>query len=270
MTAPAALLHLGFHKTGTSTAQHFLADNRARLAPYLRVVLLDELKPADKTARRFSKARDAASLVEFAAAFAGCLEAAGRDRDRPLLLSCEGLSGDIPGRAGVSDYAAAVELAPVIARVARHLGYPGATLRFSLRDPQDWLFSAYLHNIRGTRLDMDFAEYAAAFRRSADLRGIVDRVRAACPDNPVTTSRLGDTTEARFGPATPLLAPFELPEELLSRLIPPHFVNPALPAALITPFRRLNRGPLTGKALKAAKARLLAGSAAEQPDTAAR
>lgn len=261
MSAAQALLHPGFHKTGTSSAQHFLAKNRAALAPHLQIVLLGALKPADKTARRFSKARDAASLVEFAAAFAGCLTRLDPDPTRPLLLSCEGLSGDIPGRAGIADYSAAVDLVPIAWEVLQRHGFARPTLHFSLRDPRDWLYSAWRHNIAATRLDMDFDAYARAFGASADLDGIVARVAAACPGAPVGISRLEDTRNARFGPATPLIAPFDLPEAVLGTLKPAGVVNRALPERLIAPLRALNRGALTGAALKAAKARLIEADA---------
>lgn len=257
-----ALIHLGFHKTGTSSAQHFLADNRHILTPHLQIVLMSVLGQADKAARRFSISRDAASLVEFAGAFHASIARAALDPRQPLLLSCEGLAGNIPGRAGVHDYSAVVELAPIIADVLGDQGFGGAALHFSLRHPDAWLNSAYRHNLRSTKLDMDYDTYAETFRRSADLTAIVDRVRVACPGNPVTTSTLEQSQTARFGPASPLLDPFDLAEATLARLDRPKFVNPAMPDQLIEQFRDLNRGPLIAEALKAAKAKLLAGMGA--------
>ncbi len=254
-----ALLHLGFHKTGTSSAQHFLSENRRVLAPHLQTVMMSALAHADKTARRFSKTRDSASLIEFARAFHAALAKLPLDPAKLLLLSCEGLSGDIPGRAGVTDYGAVPELAQIVTEVVADLGYAPhtTTLHFSLREREPWLRSSWAHNIRSTKLDLDFETYARIFASSADFATILKRVQGACPAQPLTTSRLEDTAGQRFGPATPLLDHFGLPATFLDNLSEPACLNPGLDPALIPAFRTLNRGPLTGQALKAAKARLM-------------
>ncbi len=39
------ILHAGFHKTGTSSVQRFLAANRTRLAPAARVLSIRQTSP---------------------------------------------------------------------------------------------------------------------------------------------------------------------------------------------------------------------------------
>ncbi len=129
------VLHLGFHKTGTSSAQALLARHRAKLAPFVTIGLLSDVKPAEKAARRFSKQRDAGSLIETGIAFDRCLARLWPDPGKPLLISCEGLAGDIPGRREIADYIALVELAPVYLECLRDRrpGLEGVRLILSAR-----------------------------------------------------------------------------------------------------------------------------------------
>lgn len=255
-----ALLHLGFHKTGTSAAQQFLSDNHHHLAPRLQIMLMSALIPAEKTARRFSKTRGALDLVAFAAAFHTCLMKFALDPAQPLLLSCEGLAGEIPGRNAVADYSALIELAPIVIGAIASAGYNkrNITLYFGQRDPESWLRSSYVHNLRSTRLTLDYQAYSDTYRKSADLPKMVSKVRDACGNQPVTTSALEEIAQTRFGPATPLLAAFDLPESTLVKLTPPEHVNPSPDATLADRFLALNRGPLPLDALKAEKAGLAA------------
>ena len=64
------ILHPGCHKTGTASLQACLSASRTALAPYARIVLLDELKNPVRFATAFSIGHDPFDLAGFTASFA--------------------------------------------------------------------------------------------------------------------------------------------------------------------------------------------------------
>ena len=59
------VVHAGFHKTGTSTVQALLRDNREALKPYLRSMLKGGMTELLSAARGFSTWRDPVTLAKF-------------------------------------------------------------------------------------------------------------------------------------------------------------------------------------------------------------
>jgi hypothetical protein len=211
------LLHPGFHKTGTSSIQHLLWSNRDILAPQVGLVMLRHLKPAVKICIGFSRSRNPLALVDLAEA----LQPAFAGVDSPnLVISCEGLAGDLPGWPGVADYGAA---ALTIAYVCGYLAewFPGADMQVALtiRDPDAWLYSTWRHHLLGHRLTLGRDEFAAHYAGAADLAAIARDIGGAV-DLPVTTLRLEDMQAHRHGPGGALLDLLDLPSSVTDRIVP--------------------------------------------------
>ena len=250
------LLHPGFHKTGTSSIQHFLWSNRQALAPHLAIVLLRHLKPVVRMACRFSRFQNPLDLIDLVPALnQAMLEAAIRP-GQDIVISCEGLLGHLPGWPGVAAYDAAPAL------IACYVGYlmdryPDADLRIVMttRDAPDWLFSAYRHHLKGQRLTLTASEFAADHAGAADLDGAADAIAAAV-DVPVLTLSLSDMRDHPGGPGGAICDLMNLPDSTRAALKPVGKGNAGPDEQLWQQFLELNRSNLADRAVQTEKARL--------------
>ncbi|ROT99391.1 hypothetical protein [Histidinibacterium lentulum] len=248
------LLHPGFHKTGTSSAQHFLWHNRERLAPVARLYLLRHLRLVADAAMRYARKRQVADLVAAAGSLTEVL--ADAPGDRHLVLSCEGLSGHIPGWPDVADYGAAAEILPVLVQVLREsLSGHECHVVLTTRAPEAWLSSAWRHLLIGTRLREDWPVFARRYHRAADLDGAARRIASALAPLPVTCLPLERAREHPLGPGGALLELAGLSSE---GLLPVGHGNRGPDADLARELLALNRSGLTTEDLKARKQALCA------------
>ncbi len=251
------IVHPGFHKTGTSSLQTCLAANRAALAPFARIVLLDELADPVRCATRYCLDGDPLDLAGFTAAFAQvCETVAG---SHTLLISCEGLSGRTPGKKGIVDYRAAVPLAAAMAAAVKAVfgGTAGLTLIYTTRNAQAWLSSAWRHNLFGYRVTEDFAAFSARCAEAADFAGITGQIAQKLRRAEVMSVALESVQEAPLGPAEGVLTLLNLPEAVRAVLHNPGLRNagsgPDLTAALL----ELNRSALPDDEVKRRKRALI-------------
>lgn len=197
------LLHPGFHKTGTSSLQRAATALAPMLAGRLRVLLTDDIRPAIHVARRHSVHPDPRRLASFASTFAECLVELDPKDARPLLLSAESLSGQIPGRKGIAAYDTAPDLLDVAVRALHaHFG-EGARIAiwFTTREPEAWMRSAYYQNLRSTRLTEAWEVYAPRLERAARLDDVVEAVRTRLgPRAEVTATRIESCHDLPLGP----------------------------------------------------------------------
>ncbi|MEL6451627.1 MAG: hypothetical protein AAFQ19_10225 [Pseudomonadota bacterium] len=245
--APRLIVHAGFHKTGTTSIQHALRQNRKALAP-LTIVLRPDMVALCESARAYSVSRGATDLAllqyeaaELAAGWHGT-----------VLISSEDLAGHMPGRRGLTRYDATPRIMAALDTAWRK-AIPGAgiLLAFTTRRPEAWLASCHMQHLRATRMRLSVDDYAHDYAGSADLGGIVDQVAQACPKALVMSLPLE-------GPTDPLAA-------LLQAAGVQHSAIPQMPrrnateaealrAALLT----INRSDRTDAEARAARKALLA------------
>ena len=250
------LLHPGFHKTGTSSIQHFLWTNRQTLAPHLGIVLLRHLKPVVRMSCRFSRFQNPIDLIDLVPALDQALVEAAIAPHQDIVISCEGLLGHLPGWPNVASY----DAAPVL--IACYAGYfqdryPGADLQIVLttRDATGWLFSAYRHHLRGQRLTLTSDEFAIRYATAANLNAVADAVAAAV-DVPVMTVDLADMRDFPGGPGGAICDLMDLPEAIFAQLRPVGQGNTGPEAPLWQQFLDLNLSDLPDRVVQAEKARL--------------
>lgn len=173
------LLHPGFHKTGTSSLQRGAEARMAALGPHLRLLVTANVIEAARAARKFSAAPHIDLLRRFAECFADAVENLDPADSRAVLISCEDLSGYIPGHHGVAGYDAAPPLMNVATAVLRsHFGDAAqVTIWYTTRAAPDWKRSVYWQNLRAMRLTEDFDSYAPRLHHAAKLDAIVEAVR---------------------------------------------------------------------------------------------
>lgn len=259
------VLHAGFHKTGTSTVQTVLRDNRAALKPYLRALLkpgMGDLLPA---ARGYSTWRDPLTLAKFRRRFEALLRAHTGMPRRTLCLSAEELSGHMPGRGALADYTAAPVLATEMAKALQTiLPKTEVMFVFSTRAPDDWLHSAYWEHVKSSSMTLEFGDFAARYARAADLDDIVARVRASQPC-PVHSHSLETALTHPGGPAGPVLDLCGVPEAVQSALPRPRANARPAPEVLLA-LLQANRDYTDRDRRKAAKQAILSASKESRDD----
>lgn len=212
------VIHPGFHKTGTTTIQGTLRLNRPLLKPYLRSVMKAGLQDCCSSARGYSTWRDPISRNKFYNRFQTALQGIAPMPKRVLVLSSEELSGHLPGRDGLPDYSAALELVHDMTELVAQV-MPEAELiyYYSTRAAEPWLRSAYWQHVRASSMTLDFEDYQREFQASANLDGVVDAVSDSV-DVRVERGRLEDTAGLPAGPATSLLDLCDVPRDVQARM----------------------------------------------------
>lgn len=250
------LLHPGFHKTGTSSLQHFLWRNRGILEPTHALRMLRHMKPAAATAMMYSTTQNPFVLSdlpdELSETFAELI-----DDPRDIIISSEGLSGHLPGFKTVETYGATSQIMVFLTGILADL-FPDAelTVLYTLRDPDEWLFSAYRHHLKGIRMTLDWDAFQRQFGPGSDLSKAVDEIAHAIAPVPVVTRMLADFKTNRFGPAGMLIDLLDLPEDTLSKLDSVGRGNKGPDTDLCAQYLELNRSALDDAALKDAKTNL--------------
>lgn len=260
MSAPRVLVHAGFYKTGTTSLQGFLADNRDALAPWFSYFGQGDFHDAGARAREYGQMPFPHRLKAFRLALRGFLAEVPEGRD--LVLSRENFLGAMPGhrdwlgRPIIGFPAAKPLLQDLKKELFRRFG-PETRVEILLttRDREAWLQSVHGHLLRSIRLEEDFATFAQRFKRLGTLEEEAGRLKA---DHVVRIEPLADHPA---GPAKAVLDLMGVPEDVQDRLPPAPRRNVGQSAEFKAEFLRLNRSGLSKPALKAAKLALLEGGA---------
>ena len=248
------VIHAGFHKTGTSSVQQTLRQNRPVLKPYLRSLLKGQMQPVISAARGYSTWGDTLTLEKFRTRFQALLADLDPMPRRTLCLSAEELAGHLPGRDDLHDYAAAPVLAATMAEVAaEQFPRAGITFLYTTRAGDAWLRSAYWEHVKSASLTLDWADYCARYGGSADLDQIVDAVAAAQP-HPVHRSRIEQVSQ---DPAGPLLDLCGVPARVRNGLVQSPPLNVSGSDALLQALLDANRAYADPVARAAAKQAIL-------------
>lgn len=248
------LIHPGFHKTGTSSMQHFLWLNRAVLAPHVNLLLLRHLKPAAKTCMYFSFRQNPYILTDLVESLDRIMAACLPEGDADLVISCEGLSGHLPGWPKVDSYAAApITAAYLSGYLSERFADAEQSFVYSSRAEDAWLWSVWRHHLMSHRLVEDWPAFAARLRPAADMAGVVAEVAQALDAVPVFVLPLEDATNHPQGPGGALLELLDLPEDLRLRLRPVGEGNRGPDRALAAEYLALNRSALADAAVQSRK-----------------
>ncbi|MEO0390087.1 MAG: hypothetical protein AAF218_04010, partial [Pseudomonadota bacterium] len=264
------VLHIGFHKTGTSSVQAVLRANRAALKRHVAIRLKPQIKELLHGARGYSTWRDGWSLAKTQRRWDALLAGLPAMPRRVLIVSAEELAGHMPGRGALADYSAAVDLTQVYVDGVR-ARFPEAeiTVHVGLRQAEDWLRSAYWEHVKSSSMVLDEAEFVAHYRAAADLAAVADRI-AEQAGVPVHHAWLEHCGAHPLGPAAALLAGCAVPQELLHRLTPAPVQNTRLPVDVLQALLAANRSYADRDARKAAKRSILKEAEIIRPNNLAR
>ncbi len=237
MSPPRILVHAGFYKTGTTSLQRFLGDNRAALAPWFAYYGPGDFYDAGARAREYAQAPFPAGHI---------------------VLSRENFSGAMPGHRDwlgrpITGFRTAKPLLRDLTKeLFRRFG-PGTRVEylFTTRDRDAWLRSVHGHLLRSIRLEQDLGPFSQQFRALGRLE---DEARALGADH---IARLEDYADTPAGPATAVLELMGVPQEVQATLPAAIRENTRQSVELQREFLRLNRSDLPKAQLKAAKAALI-------------
>ena len=220
------IVHSGFHKTGTTSFQDFLSNNRDRLAPHFNYYGKADFLLAGAHGRRYGQFRTPYRLWRFRRSIRRFLQTI--PNDHSVILSRETFSGNMPGHRTVTgrvvkNYTdAAKPLASVlISEIKRRFGADvDISFFFTVREKEAWLKSVHGHLLRSIKMTDDLE----AFRTS--LTGVEDPIKAAevmrqyLAPVKADVAALEDYATHPYGPAAAVLDLFDIPASLLQGLEP--------------------------------------------------
>lgn len=239
------IVHAGFHKTGTTSAQDSLAAHRDALAAagWQVEVLADNprLTAAGLAARDYSNRPDPAHLAVLTTALTDWAEGLAPAVGQGVLVSTEDLAGRMPGH-GPTAYSATATIAAAVARALQARFPAGLDLRFlfTTRGAESWLRSIHWQLSKHNRMRLGLEAYVNRFAAAADLGKVIDEVRAAQPW-PVHVAALEEISGRRLGPVEAIYDLAALPAEVRAGLapLPPSNTRGAIDLAAV--FVALNR-----------------------------
>ncbi len=255
------LIHAGFHKTGTSTVQYALKDNKPVLSQHMQIYLGQDFPQLIEACHAFSVHPNSDGLeliTDTAHAFFASLDP---DDTRPIIMSCEGLSGIIPGRrSDINSYSAVPFITCALANAASaHLDRAetgraeDVAFYFSTRDKQAWVHSCWWQNVRHGRMRMDLDAFHDWIRGAKDMGAVLQETATAVAPCGVISETLEVGSSMPQGPLTPILNLFNVPEMTRASLQLPERVNERPGPTLEKLLLELNRSELDNKALQNAK-----------------
>lgn len=262
------LVHAGFHKTGTSSLQRYLLNNRAALAPWIAYYGKRDFLAVGTAARAYGRRPFPWRLRLFRRRFREFL----RDLPDPpaapaptIVISRETLAGSMPGNpdwrgrilTGYAPRAGRLARAIVLELRARFGAEAQIAFLFTVRDGEDWVKSVYGHLLRSIELKEDYRSFRARFPPHIDLAAEAEQIAGAVAPVPVMIAALEDFGPCRLGPAEAVLDHAGVPQDVRAGLPPASRENVANAPALRAEFLDINRSGAPRRRIRAAKARLI-------------
>lgn len=257
------IVHPGFHKTGTSSLQSWLGQNRRALKPYLSFYGKADFLAAGSAARIYGQKPYPWRLRAFRRGFDRFLS---KIPDAPVIvLSRETFSGSMPGHRRfparlITGYGSvAVPLGQQITAALRDRFGTDVQITFlyTLREREAWIRSVYGHLLRSIHLREDFDTFRARFPDLIDPRAEAEAIAMALGVEDVHFAALEDYGTRREGPAAAVLDLLDVPETLRATLLPAQRANSGQTPELEAEFLRMNRASRDKAALKKSKDAML-------------
>tara|TARA_R110002094_G_C4898002_1_gene210126 strand:- start:221 stop:1009 length:789 start_codon:yes stop_codon:yes gene_type:complete len=252
------ILHAGFHKTGTSSIQATLRENRVALKKHAALRLRWHMQDLISATRGYSTWRDPLTLIKVQDRFETLMNALPGMPRRTLIISAEELAGHLPGRGDLDDYSAAPVLLYAFWEIMTKR-YPAAEiiLYLSTRGPDPWLRSAHWEHVKASNMTMDLDAFRDRYHDAANLDDMVTEIASRVPC-PVHHAALEQCKDLPLGPADPLLDLCDLPLTLRAVLVAPPPANTRLGDDVLHAMIEANKTHKTPDARNAAKAAILA------------
>ena len=257
------IVHAGFHKTGTSSLQDFLFQNKAALAPFLDYYGKNDFLEAGSHARIYAQRPFPWRLNNFRKTFRDFLHSI--PEAEVIVISRETFTGGMlghrrfDGRLMTSYQKPARKLLPVIEdELRRRFGKDtNIMFFFTLREPESWIRSVHGHLLRSIRLKDSFKEFHDRFPDFLSPVQEAQKLAHFLAPTPVAMSYLEDWADHPEGPAGAILELLDVPDAVRQGLIPSQRSNVGQPENLRDEFLSLNKEKRSKQELKIAKEKLI-------------
>ncbi|SFE78654.1 hypothetical protein SAMN04488523_110129 [Sulfitobacter brevis] len=251
------VLHAGFHKTGTTSVQQTLRENRVALKQHVALRLRWHMPELIHATRGYSTWRDPLTLIKVQDRFETLMEDLPGMPRRTLVISAEELAGHLPGRGDLDDYSAAPVLLYAMWEIMSSR-FPAAeiVIYLSTRSADAWLASAYWEHVKASGMTLGFDDFRARYHKAAALEDMVSDIASRVPCR-VQSAALEDCRDLPLGPADPLLDLCDLPLSLRSGLTSVLAANPRLGVDVLQEMLHVNRTHDGAEARNAAKKAIL-------------
>lgn len=245
-TTRPLIIHAGFHKTGTTSLQRTLRDNRDALKPHCNIHLKWKIRDLVHATRGYSTFRDPLTLAKVSMRADDYWDAQPTFKSRSLILTAEELAGHMPGREDVPDYRPAIDNLREITnaafrRFAKTDQTPDIKVVLTTRHPDTWLVSAYWEHVKSSGITMGLDEFKARVGPAADPRPLLEELTATLDPVPVIPLALEHWQSLPLGLAAPLLDLAEVPRKVRDSLVPTPMQNTRLPQDILDELLDLNR-----------------------------
>ncbi len=251
------VLHAGFHKTGTSSVQTTLRENRVALKKQAALRLRWQMTDLIHATRGYSTWRDPLTLLKAQDRFETLMEELPGMPRRTLIISAEELAGHLPGRGDLDDYSAAPVLLYAFWEImARRFPAAEIQLYLSTRAPDPWLASAYWEHVKSSDMSLDFDAFRERYHKAADLDGMVTEIASRVPCQ-VHSHALEDCRDLPLGPADPLLDICDIPLSVRAELVSSPAANTRLDGDVLLAMLEANRTHKGAEARNKAKKAIL-------------
>ena len=251
------IFHAGFHKTGTTSVQATLRENRPLMKPHTALRRRWHMQELLSATRGYSTWRDPLTLIKAQDRFEHVMDGVPDMPERTLIMSAEELCGHLPGRGDLMDYSAAPILLYAFWDIAQRR-FPKAEILIYLttRGADAWLTSAYWEHVQSSDMTLDLDDFRAKYRDAADLDAMCSEITSRLPCA-VHTAALEDCRALPHGPADPLLDLCDLPLSVRAQLVRQPPANKTLAEPVLRALLAANRAYAEPKARKSAKQAIL-------------
>lgn len=266
------IVHAGFHKTGTTSLQHYFSAHRDVFKQWFDYYGQNDFKSAGSRARIYAQKPFFWRRMRWRSAMKAFL-ASVPDADC-IVLSRETFCGVMPGHRDwrgrvIQDFkTAGIPLCKDLIALLRGRFGQNAQIDFlfTTRAQEPWIKSVYGHLLRSIHLTTEFEEFRADFPNLIDLREEAIEMANALEPLGVTVTQMAleDFRNAPQGPATAIFAMLKLDAKDLEHLPKSKRANLRQSAELEAVFLRLNRSGKLKSELKKIKDELRAAEGENQ------
>ncbi|WP_417248447.1 hypothetical protein [Celeribacter sp.] len=199
------LIHPGLHKTGTTTLQDTLRENREKLDPYVEMMLVRDPVQYLLTGAcmQFSirRNKEAKAIIrEEATALFDALE---RDDPRPILLSNESLGGYPIGYKKVYSFIAMPIALSIIHKAWLDVMGENAPFEVYISTRREgWLRSCWWQRLKSERYRLPFDQFEKRYGKAADHAAFIELCKEHLPDVPIHSCHVEESGH----PVKPVLA----------------------------------------------------------------
>lgn len=252
------IVHLGFHKTGTTFLQDFLLENQRAFAAHF-VVLNQRVRSSSVLAkagqgmhRRMDQQNTPGRFLQDLSDEANRIRDLARSLGKGVVISDEEIAGYIPGRGSFT------LLYPALPEIARALveGFAPMAVEFVLytRDLQTWSLSSYNQCVKSHGFTGTLETYRNEVIGEQTLERRADAVRAAVGPERVTVLQLEDEAAREYGVAEGFCEVLGVRPADLEHLAMPGRSNESAPEGALELMRLLNEKNLDDAANRIVRA----------------